>query len=389
MVFMIPGEGERYDTCADVIGWYKCPSCGFSNSMVSNCSRVVCPECFTHWVSTAASRVSKRLHGFAVSLASYRGPVIPFNPKDPVYFDEAMLGKASKRCMHVILSPPTDEDLIRDDMDLAKVYDLAAKQLQKFFPGVVGAEIFFHPYRLRDDVKIELKSYIINRKKGVDMGFSYSNGGYWQLARADVLGLGSLDHYRVFSPHFHIISYGYLPPSADYNIESGGWIYKNKLRKNEDGSFRGLDLDITSNPDGTHHDEVKDVVSYILTHCGIVYNEISGKTTKTHRTYALMTPRFFRKSAGESFTLMTFLICPACLAKGEEVPLEMELIDSGIVYETYFDDTHMVNVTTNDAKRIWVITKIPNYVLHVPDARIVKPKVSSSFLMSDDRGVKL
>ena len=164
---------------------------------------------------------------------------------------------------------------------------------------------------------------------------------------------------------------------------------KNKLRKNEDGSFRGLDLDITSNPDGTHHDEVKDVVSYILTHCGIVYNEISGKTTKTHRTYALMTPRFFRKSAGESFTLMTFLICPACLAKGEEVPLEMELIDSGIVYETYFDDTHMVNVTTNDSKRIWVITKIPNYVLHVPDARIVKPKVSSSFLMSDDRGVKL
>ena len=43
MVFMIPGEGERYDTCADVIGWYKCPSCGFNSSMVTNCSRVVCP----------------------------------------------------------------------------------------------------------------------------------------------------------------------------------------------------------------------------------------------------------------------------------------------------------------------------------------------------------
>lgn len=62
---MLPGEGEAYDSCTDVVGWKKCPVCGFSEPMTQNCARVTCPVCYTHWVKKSAKRVSARIHGFS------------------------------------------------------------------------------------------------------------------------------------------------------------------------------------------------------------------------------------------------------------------------------------------------------------------------------------
>ena len=62
---MLPGEGEAYDACTEVVGWKKCPVCGYSEPMTQNCARVTCPVCYTHWVKKSAKRVSARIHGFS------------------------------------------------------------------------------------------------------------------------------------------------------------------------------------------------------------------------------------------------------------------------------------------------------------------------------------
>ena len=64
-IMMLPGEGEAYPSCTDVVGWRKCPTCGYAEPMTQNCSRVTCPVCYTHWVKKAATRVSNRIHGFS------------------------------------------------------------------------------------------------------------------------------------------------------------------------------------------------------------------------------------------------------------------------------------------------------------------------------------
>jgi len=64
-IMMLPGEGEAYDVCTEVVGWKKCPVCGYSEPMTQNCARVTCPVCYTHWVKKSAKRVSARIHGFS------------------------------------------------------------------------------------------------------------------------------------------------------------------------------------------------------------------------------------------------------------------------------------------------------------------------------------
>ena len=64
-IMMLPGEGEAYDACTEVVGWKKCPVCGYSEPMTQNCARVTCPVCYTHWVKKSAKRVSARIHGFS------------------------------------------------------------------------------------------------------------------------------------------------------------------------------------------------------------------------------------------------------------------------------------------------------------------------------------
>ena len=69
---MLPGEGEAYPSCTDVVGWRKCPTCGYAEPMTQNCSRVTCPICYTHWVKKSATRVSKRIHGFSYTCTHSR-----------------------------------------------------------------------------------------------------------------------------------------------------------------------------------------------------------------------------------------------------------------------------------------------------------------------------
>ena len=72
IIMMIPGEGEVKDElCGTVKGYQKCPECGYKTEMLHNCGRVQCPECYMHWVSKSAKRISQRVHGFAETLRNY------------------------------------------------------------------------------------------------------------------------------------------------------------------------------------------------------------------------------------------------------------------------------------------------------------------------------
>ncbi len=362
---MIPGEGTAYESCTDIVGWRKCPSCGYAEPMHQNCSRVTCPVCFGNWVSKAASRVSKRIHGFSHT-ALHVSESIVYCTVQTIY--PKRLQKVGSNCRHLVISPKSG--VITEDMPLSKVFDISVKHLKKHFPGVLAGEIFFHPFRLREYVRYQLIDYC--KEKQIEEP-SYSSGGFWKLAREDVLNLGSLDAYRVFSPHWHMLCFGYFPNAKDYNDSTDGWVYKN---------VRSVNLEITKREDGTHNDDVEAVASYLLTHCGIELND-AGKAVKTRRTYGLMTPRYFRRLDGYSFVLESFRLCPECQT-------ELIVCDENEIPKLHHRYDPLAEDDIDDYVMCSVITKIPNYELHTPELRVKRIRVESIpvFSMIDDQFMK-
>ena len=136
-----------------------------------------------------------------------------------------------------MVSPP--KGVLTEDMGLAKSFDIFSKHIKTHFPDLIAGEIVFHPFRIREEIRLRLIDYC--KQKQIDEP-SYSSGGFWKLARDDVLDLGSFDAYRVFSPHAHVICFGRFPNAKEYHEQTGGWVYKN---------IRDLPLEITIREDGS------------------------------------------------------------------------------------------------------------------------------------------
>ncbi|MDV0444074.1 hypothetical protein McpCs1_14680 [Methanocorpusculaceae archaeon Cs1] len=281
---------------------------------------------------------------------------------------ERRLKKIGSNCRHLTISPV--EGVITEDKKMSKCFDICVKHLKKFFPDVHAGEIIFHPYRLREDVRARLIQYCKDQELNEP---SYSSGGFWKLAHDDVLNLGSLSAYRVFSPHFHLLCFGYFPRADEYFLDTGGWVYKN---------IRSVSLKIEIREDGSHANDVEAVAAYLLTHCGIELNE-SGKAVKTHRAFGLMSPRYFRLGTGECIYLSSFLLCPKCLEKSEKTHLLLyDIDDNPMLHHDYIDGV-------DEPCEVRVVTKIPNYILHAPEPRKPRPCFGvSAMLMTDNRHKK-
>lgn len=362
---MIPGEGDVKDTlCGTVKGYQKCPECGYKTEMLHNCGRVQCPKCYTHWVSKSAKRISQRVHGFAETLRQYpnSGDCIIVTTQ---VLTPTRLHTASKRCAHLILSPP--QNILKETDDLKRCYDLATKELKKNFPDIIGAEIIFHPYRIREEIKTQLRAYRITHQK-----YEESSNGFWQMVHDDVLNLGSVKPYVLFSPHYHLLAFGYFPKADEYHKKSGGWIYKNK---------RSVSLEIKTNPDGTFDDAVAQVAKYLLTHVGVELTE-EGRACKTHRTYKLMTSRYLHKQPGYSFDQINYVLCPNCLEKGEAHELILTDEEENPLPSKYYDfDTYQMIENPNEPAHVRAKLQIPNYSLENP-----KPKPKHYyFIVTDPR----
>jgi len=161
------------------------------------CNDPGCPICYPKFALRIADAVTERVMG-------YRS-VYGF---DPVY--------------HLIFWPEYREGYA----NLKEAFRDAKCMITRM--GVKMAVIWYHPYRIRDDIKERLRGY--KRRAGLD-----SSIGFWKMAHDDVLGLGCLDAYIVPGPHFHAAASGYLMNTVEYaKLKIGGYKKARRLDTDED-----------------------------------------------------------------------------------------------------------------------------------------------------------
>lgn len=162
------------------------------------CFKKDCPLCYLRWVDRETVKINARI--------------------------DYLLGRAeSKKIAHYVISVPK------------KLYSRKYENLKKMAikwgmeAGIEGGVLIFHPFRQNDDV--------FRRGK---------NGRSYLVKKADPsMPKGAW----YFSPHFHVVGYGWLPDGSTSRVfsESHGWIVKKQPERVTVG--------------GT--------IWYQLTHCGI------------------------------------------------------------------------------------------------------------------------
>jgi len=161
------------------------------------CNDPGCPICYTKFARRIADAVVKRVQGYM--------SVFGFDP-----------------ISHLIFWP----DSLTGYSNLQEAFRDA-----KFMLGKLGAKmavVWYHPYRIPDDIKEQLRRY--RREHGIS-----NKTGFWEMAHDDVLNLGSLEAYVVYGPHFHAIVSGYLKSSKEYaKLGIGGYKKVRRLDAVED-----------------------------------------------------------------------------------------------------------------------------------------------------------
>ena len=166
-----------------------------------HCNDPGCPVCYTKYAAQMADRVTERVQGYKTVYRSKR---------DAVY--------------HLIFWGPP-ENKTRPYAGLREAFKEANRLMELM--GVVSATVWFHPYRIKKELKPILRRYkTINGLNG--------RVGFWKLAHDDVLGLGGLERYIEYGPHWHAIASGWLMNTTEYKeIEGAGYKKKRYLESEE------------------------------------------------------------------------------------------------------------------------------------------------------------
>jgi hypothetical protein len=159
-----------------------------------HCNNPFCPVCYTKFAARLANRVTSRIEA---GRSVYHLPVY-----------------------HLILW--RDNKTVYRDMKeaMADGWKMARDA------GVIAGGMFWHPARIRKDIKDQLWHY--RRSRGLS-----SRTGFWEIARDDVLNLGSLAAYCVRGDHFHMVASGYLENSKAYFERTGCGYKKGRTLPNE------------------------------------------------------------------------------------------------------------------------------------------------------------
>jgi hypothetical protein len=137
----------------------------------SSCGRLACPVCYEKAAAKEALKIEHRIRSFKI------------------------VGRNLKP-VHVVVSPPVSAVATSDFEELKRGAFMHAKAC-----GVIGGSLIFHHLRKEkeDDFKEDLAE-----------GFSYEKSpASWY-----------------FSPHFHIIGYGWISRTKE-NYKTSGWVVKN------------------------------------------------------------------------------------------------------------------------------------------------------------------
>jgi hypothetical protein len=287
----LPGLGKPLDKCDVVSGYLSCPDGHTKIPLKSSCQRVECPVCYHSWARKAGHRISERLRGL----------------RSAYYHSRPREYQKLRSFRHFQFSPP--QDLLPVDCTLDEAFALWRSFWQAEKP-LYGGSVIFHPYRLTREAKRGLAAYVAARAEADDEGGAlYEKGGFWALAREDVLGLGSFQAYYEWGPHYHVIGFGYVAEKSDDFEKRTGWVYTNLRDRN---STIGID------PRTGHIiDEVEATARYQLTHAG-VERGASGKYRNSYRWFGICDNKHLRlvKNARGGHVIRrvveSVLICPVC-----------------------------------------------------------------------------
>jgi hypothetical protein len=264
-------EKPTNDDCGQIFRKIQCSQNAMHHPSFRHirCNEPGCPVCYVKFSSRTADRVTERVQGYKT-----------------VYRNE--------KVYHLIFWGARAD---RPYADLRAAFKEAKILLGVM--GAVSAVVWYHPYRIRAELKAILRRY--RRANGLD-----GRAGFWKLAHDDVLGLGGLERYIVYAPHWHAIAAGWLIPSDQFNEITEGAGYKKK---------RYLDKE----------KEVHEVAHYISTHAAMEW----GKSSV--RYYGKISYRMLAREMVEE--KIKDVVCHDCGAALEEYDCD----DTGVIAQKLKD----------------------------------------------------
>jgi len=232
--YQVVGFGKKPLNCTGVYFKQYCKigkSCDYLTTVMGNCRKAVCPDCFQDWINTIAGSVVKKVLAFR---------------RYNLFQDKRL------RYSHFIVSLPEEQR----KLPRKKQEAIARKILKKH--GIVGAIEVFHPHRFKKEKKKELRK--LAKDNNIDIG---DDSKFWKTLRKLHIGKKIKDYYDFlnYSPHFHYIGayHGLFKYSKNkgYVIKKVG---KHDLFKQDmlDGVQPGTTL--------------MKVARYILSHTGVHYS---------------------------------------------------------------------------------------------------------------------
>lgn len=190
--WMLVGNGSKYLDCGS-LRFRGCLNIHEHNSLDPNingkafvqgyyrsCARKECPICYESWSGLEAERASYRLLNYAVSKNLVRELYSIKDLDKRSRFVDHAFRSSKRRVIHVIFSVPKSSYASEISVLRGQLYKLAKKS------GLFGGCVIFHPFR--------------NKTKGKNEWF--------------------------FSPHFHVLGFGWIRNTKDI-YEKSGWIIKN------------------------------------------------------------------------------------------------------------------------------------------------------------------
>lgn len=186
----ITGVQPADPACGQIIAMKVCTDPTHPTRVVKHsCGRSGCVTCWTTWATRAAHRAADRLRGFS---EASNNQYVPW---------------------HITLSPPATDNLPESEQSIELLYQLARKHVDLL--GVTSSEVIIHGYRINPD-----------KKREVNDGASVQGVNRYRWA----LDQDNPRDYLIWSPHFHLIGWGYLMDATSF-FENTGWVYRKHLSR--------------------------------------------------------------------------------------------------------------------------------------------------------------
>lgn len=214
----LPGHGRALVDCGKIIvlgcdNVEKHPdNMNFGRMRKNNCRRKQCPTCFEGWATAEGERSLIRLASSVVGVKTVRESIFRLKVekrKEPrQIFHKALTSelevmvnsKHGRKPIHVVLSPP--EGLIDETVKGYRFGRRMAYRIAKE-SGLIGGCVVFHPYRLK----------------------CAKCGGTIEDYRKQCSECGCSDFEWFFSPHFHVVAFGWLSCIKEGYLRHG-WVVK-------------------------------------------------------------------------------------------------------------------------------------------------------------------